>query len=293
MKAIVTFIAITYALAIALSVFIGLTGGHQSRFIGLAYLSMFVPALAVLIVKLVFADPPRLQWDRLPLKWLPLAVLLFPAILHAVMVPLVASVYGGVPWQEWLKTPVEGLYYAPASRGWGTLNLQELVERIVFNAVLGLAVVSFLALFEEVGWRGWLLPRLRVRIGARRAVVATAVIWAIWHIPFQLSGISYIHGVSPLNAALTLPIGTAAAGLILGWMWLRTESIWLVSIAHGSLNNWGQYAFKYMKESTTPQIDLTVLVAGSLALLIVGALLLWRECGCRDSSRTRQPKDIG
>jgi membrane protease YdiL (CAAX protease family) len=79
-----------------------------------------------------------------------------------------------------------------------------------------------------------------------------------------------------MKLALTLPLGTVAAGLILGWLWLRTESIWLVAIAHGALNNWGQYAFKYMKESVTSDTDLAILGAGSLTLLIVGVLLLWR-----------------
>jgi membrane protease YdiL (CAAX protease family) len=54
-------------------------------------------------------------------------------------------------------------------------------------------------------------------------------------------------------------------GLIIGWLWLRTESIWLVAIAHGALNNWGQYAFKYMKDSVTPDAvssDLAVFGAG-------------------------------
>jgi membrane protease YdiL (CAAX protease family) len=67
-----------------------------------------------------------------------------------------------------------------------------------------------------------------------------------------------------------------AVGLILGWLWLRTESIWLVAIAHGASNNWGQYVFKFMKDSGTPNRDLAVLDSGSLALLLVGALLLWR-----------------
>jgi membrane protease YdiL (CAAX protease family) len=287
MKAIVAFIAITYALAIALSVLIGLSGGHESKFIDLAYLSMFLPAIAVLIVNLVFHEAPRVQWDHFPLKWLPVALFLIPVILHAAMLPLMTAIYGGVPWQEWLKTQADGLYHRPASRGWGALNLQELMGRIVFNAVLGLIVVSFLALFEEIGWRAWLLPRLTGRMGARRAVVATAVVWAIWHVPFQFSGISYVRGFSSLNLVFTLPLGTVAAGLILGWIWLRTESIWLVSIAHGGLNNWGQYAFKYMKESTSPQKDLIVLAAGSLAMLIVGALLLWRDAAVLTFANTR------
>jgi hypothetical protein len=47
--------------------------------------------------------------------------------------------------------------------------------------------------------------------------------------------------------ALTVPVGIFAAGLVIDWLWLKTESIRIVSLAHGALNNWGQYAFKYMQ----------------------------------------------
>jgi membrane protease YdiL (CAAX protease family) len=277
MKAIVAFIGTAYGLSIALSLVIGLTGGHESKLIGLAYLSMFLPALSVLTVNLVMNEAPHLRWDEFPVRWLPVALFLIPAVLHAVMLPLTAILYGRVPWQDWLKAGPDGLYHTPVSRGWGTLNIQELVGRMLLHAVVGLVIVSFLALFEEIGWRAWLLPRLRKRMNAGAAVVVTAVIWALWHVPFQLSGILHIDGISPLKLALTLPIGTVAAGLILGWLWLRTESIWLVAIAHGALNDWGQYAFKYMRESIAPDKALIVLSAGSLTLLVVGVLLLWRD----------------
>ena len=76
-------------------------------------------------------------------------------------------------------------------------------------------------------------------------------------------------------------MGIVASGLIIGWLWLRTESIWIVSIAHGALNNWGQYAFKYMTDPAGPNLaeqvagDLRVLGTGFLVLLSVGILLLW------------------
>ena len=93
--------------------------------------------------------------------------------------------------------------------------------------------------------------------------------------PYQISGIQHIDGVSPATLAFVVPFGTTGAGFILGWLWLRTQSIWLVAIAHGALNAWGQYAFKYM-DSGAPDTDLALLRAGSLALLVVGSLLLWR-----------------
>jgi hypothetical protein len=49
-----------------------------------------------------------------------------------------------------------------------------------------------------------------------------------------------------------------------------------VAIAHGALNNWGQYAFKFVPGEGQPS-DVLVLGSGSLALIVVGAILLLRE----------------
>jgi membrane protease YdiL (CAAX protease family) len=204
------------------------------------------------------------------------ALFLIPGVLHAEMLPSMAAIQGRLRWQDWLRPQPDGLYHTPAARGWGTLTTQGLMGHVVINALVGLAIVSFLAFFEEVGWRAWLIPRLVNRMDARRAVVITAIVWVLWHVPFELSGILHVDGVSPMKLALTIPFGTMGTGLILGWLWLRTESIWLVAIAHGALNNWGQYAFKYMTASVTPDADLIVLSTGSLALVAVGGFLLWR-----------------
>lgn len=278
-KAIAVFVATAYALSIALSLVVGLTGGHESRFIGLAYLSMFLPAVSVLVVSSAMKERPRVNWDLLPLRYLPVAIFLIPVVLHAVMLPVEVTLEGGVHWQDWLTPQADGLYHTPASRGWGALALPGLVVHIGLNAVFGLIANSFMAFFEEIGWRGWLLPRLADRMEARSAVVLTSLIWAFWHVPFQVSGIQHIDGVSPVQLATGFPFGIVAAGLVLGWLWLRTESIWLVALGHGALNGWGQYAFKYMQDSVTPEAirsDLTALSAGFLALLVIGALLVWR-----------------
>jgi membrane protease YdiL (CAAX protease family) len=276
MMAIVAFVATAYALSIALSLVVGLTGGHESALIGLEYLSMFLPAVSVMIVGGAMNEFPRVRWDRFPLRYLPVALFLIPGVLHAVLLPALVRLEGGWEWQDWLTPQADGLYHAPPSRGWGVLTIEELAVHIVLNAVVGLVVASFLSFFEEIGWRAWLLPRLADRIGARRAVVVTAIIWGFWHVPFQLSGIQHIDGVSPVRLAITLPFGIMVVGLTIGWLWLRTESIWIVAIAHGALNSWGQYALKYMKESVKPGTDAAAGGAGALAMLLVGVLLLWR-----------------
>ena len=98
------------------------------------------------------------------------------------------------------------------------------------------------------------------------------------------------------TAWFSLPFGIMITGLIIGWLWLRTESIWLVAIAHGALNNWGQYAFKYMKDSVTPEAvssDLAVLRAGFLALFVVGVLLLWRGVATDATQQIGLPENAG
>jgi membrane protease YdiL (CAAX protease family) len=276
MKPIAIFVATAYALSIALSLIIGLTGGHEGPLVGLSYLSMFVPAASVLMVSAAIHEGPRISWNRFPVKYLPVALFLIPAVLHAVMLPVMVALEGPIQWQDWLTPGVDGRYHTPASRGWGTLTISGLVGHIALNAVVGLIANSIMAFFEEVGWRAWLLPRLWERLGARRAVIATAMIWGFWHVPYELSGIQHIEGVSPLRLAMTFPFGIMIAGLIIGWLWLRTQSVWLVAIAHGALNNWGQYALKYMKDSGSPSTDMVALDAGGLMLLLVGVFLLWR-----------------
>ena len=287
MNAIVVFVATTYSLSIAVSLVVGLTGGHESALAGLGYASStFLPAVAVLIAIATLDEGPRVRWDKFPLRYLPVALFLIPAVLHVVTLPLLVALEGRIAWQDWLKPQADGLYHTPLSRGWGVLTVEGLVGRIALNAVVGLAIVSVLTFFEEIGWRAWLLPRLRDRLGARAAVVVTAIIWALWHVPFQLSGVQHIDGISAARLASTLPVGIMIAGLILGWLWLRTESIWLVSIAHGALNNWGQYAFKYMKDSGSVGKDVQALGGGFLVLFAVAVVLLW--CGVpTDPSRSK------
>jgi CAAX protease family protein len=270
---ILVFVGIAYALSIVLSLIIGLTGGYQSRLMGLGYLAMLIPTISVLITNCATHEKVRsMGWDRFPVRYLPVALLLMPVVLHAVMLPA-AAFAGGLRWQAWLTPQSDGLFHTPASRGWGVLTATGLVGRIMMNAVIGLVAVSILAFFEEVGWRAWLLPRLVPRMGARCAVVVCALIWAFWHTPYALSGIHHLDGVPALLTALILPIGVAGAGLVIGWLWMRTESIWMVALAHGALNNWGQYAFKFM-EGPGGIDGALVLGAGGMALLAVGGLLL-------------------
>src|SRR6476659_2642077 len=271
--AVLTFIAIAYALSIALSLVVGTTGGHDSSLIGLSLLSMPIPTVAAAIAGAMWHDRLRIDWSRFPVRFVPVALLTIPVVLHAAMLPAASVLERGLHWQAWLTPQTDGLYHSPAARGWGDLTPSGLIARIAANAIAGILLVSLLALLEEIGWRGWLLPRLIDRFGMRRAILMTSVIWALWHVPYVLSGILHVDGVSVMSTAALQVLGTTAAGLVIGWLWVRTGSIWIAALAHGALNNWGQYAFKYMQDFTVADPWL-VLGAGDAALLVVGGLLV-------------------
>ncbi|MCH7680445.1 CPBP family intramembrane metalloprotease [candidate division KSB1 bacterium] len=180
-----------------------------------------------------------------------------------------------MPWQSWLTPAEDGLYHSPEARSWGVLTTGCLAFRIFQNAFVGIILVSFFAFFEEMGWRAWMLPRLVNRFNLRTGVLVSSIIWALWHIPFVLGGIHHIEGTPMLALLLLNPLGHIGAGNVIGWLWIRTRSIWLVTLAHGALNNWGQYAFKYMADSPGGN-NIWLLVALNLTLFTVGIAFLLR-----------------
>jgi len=272
------FFGIVFCFSIIFSLFIGLTGGHESKFVLLDFFVSVPIPIAVLIMSKVFNAPvQRLDWNKFSVRWLILALFLMPLVIHIVCLPLMVFLNNGrLPWQSWLIANKDGMYNSPDSLGWGRLTSSRLILRIFINAFAGVIIVSLLAFLEEIGWRAWLLPRLIEKFDIKKGVLIGAVVWALWHVPFMWSGIIYIKNVPANLVALINPLGIIGAGIVINWFWIKTKSIWIVCIAHGALNNWGQYAFKFMQDITTDlQAQQLWLFAGvNASLLILGLIVL-------------------
>ena len=84
--------------------------------------------------------------------------------------------------------------------------------------------IIFFGFGEEVGWRGFALPRLQNRFNALTASLILTVLWAIWHWPLFL----YRPGYTSMDVAG-----------IMGWIFsLLTGSIlltWLYNSSRGSI----------------------------------------------------------
>jgi membrane protease YdiL (CAAX protease family) len=70
-----------------------------------------------------------------------------------------------------------------------------------FSPSMPLGFMAFLLVYiglgEEIGWRGFALPRFQESLGALGGSIATGVFWALWHLPlFLIPGSSqYGHSV--------------------------------------------------------------------------------------------------
>lgn len=101
------------------------------------------------------------------------------------------------------------------------------------SSVAAPLINTLLALGEELGWRGLLLPEL-LPLGQRRAILLSGVIWGFWHAPVILQGHNYPS--QPVLGVFLMVVFTVLAGAFFGWLYLRTRSPWAPALAHGSLN---------------------------------------------------------
>lgn len=102
---------------------------------------------------------------------------------------------------------------------------------------VGLTSISALLLGpvgEEVGWRGFLLPRVLERTNAVMASLIVGAIWMIWHIPAFL-----ISGVPQSNLAFpAFMLSGVALSVFVTWIFVNARQSVLVAgiVTHGVVN---------------------------------------------------------
>ncbi|HEY8925945.1 MAG TPA: CPBP family intramembrane glutamic endopeptidase [Polyangia bacterium] len=105
---------------------------------------------------------------------------------------------------------------------------------------LAAGTVLFGGLLEEIGWTGFVTPRLRRRHGLWGAGLMAGILWAAWHFPINLwwSG----GNAGELRLSLFVPLyllggvgQLTAYRVLMTWVYDRTESVLLATLMHGSL----------------------------------------------------------
>jgi len=99
--------------------------------------------------------------------------------------------------------------------------------------VLPFFLVEIIINGEEIGWRGYVLPRLQTKYSASTSTLILGVVWGFWHLPKYLS-----HFDAVAFAWFMLHI--MAFAVILTWLYNNTRgSLLMVAICHAISNTVG------------------------------------------------------
>jgi membrane protease YdiL (CAAX protease family) len=212
-----------YALTLGMSLAIALLATPYIGELG-TLIVMVTPTVAVLLMQLVFTRDgyTRRGWSDLALHRTGWRVL--PLTFGGPL--LILGISYGIVWAT-------GIAQVQLPGGFGD---------VLLNAAMNFGVALIFCLGEEIGWRGYLLPKLQ-RYGTTAALLITGFLQAVWHLPFIVFTVFY-HGDGNVWIVVPLFVSTmTVAGVFFGYLRIAGKSTWPAAIAHAAFNAyWNVFA---------------------------------------------------
>lgn len=101
--------------------------------------------------------------------------------------------------------------------------------------VMGVGVGLMVGVFEEMGWTGFVVPRMRRRYGVRATGVIVGLLWGAWHFPPFWETTSF-SGALPLAVLLVrLFAWLPPFRVLMVWVHDQTGSLSVTMLMHASL----------------------------------------------------------
>ena len=126
-----------------------------------------------------------------------------------------------------------------------------------------IAILALLVVGEEIGWRGFALPRLQARLGGLGASVVLGVLWAAWHLAnTTIPGLERYWDAFPAFALFVV-----AQTVLFTWIANRTHgSVLLAWLFHAAINVAGS---RFAIGDPVQQWWLSAAVFGAVALVVL------------------------
>jgi membrane protease YdiL (CAAX protease family) len=141
----------------------------------------------------------------------------------------------------------------------------------IFKISTGLVIGTLFALGEEIGWRGYMLPRL-LSFGVVPAMLIVGFLHGVWHLPIMLTTDYYHNTGNPLLVVPLFLVTLTFAGVFFGFIRIWTGSVWAVAIAHAAAN----MAWEIMTEITETKSPLVLeYVGGESGVIMIAGLLVF------------------
>ncbi|WP_271714331.1 CPBP family intramembrane glutamic endopeptidase [Anaeromicropila herbilytica] len=206
-KSIIIFLIATFILS-SVCYYIYIKGGEAAS--GITALLMWCPGVVAIIIRNIYYKKEKvLGFNRCNIRY----------IILGIFIPMIYL--GGSYGIYWLLTPkafTSNIYS----------NSIGLMICAVFSSVLT-------AMGEEIGWRGFLLPKMDLIMSRKKAIILCGLIWAVWHYPLMITGL-YQSG-TPLWYQLPLfTIEIILVTSVMAYLRFQSESVWPAIILHASHN---------------------------------------------------------
>lgn len=222
-------------------------------------LGMLLFILAPLLLAVVLRGFNRAEWTdsgiglhlKGNLKWYGLALFLYPA-LAAVMITL-GSLFGAYSEQKITSMP-----FAQYIALLAPLLLQNFVKNI----------------FEEFGWRGFLVPRLFSQRNKLSSHLIVGAVWSLWHLPYWFFFLSQdiLQKTGVQNKAVFIFVSIISINLftiLFNELRLITKSVWPPLLLHMMMN--AITAFMLLNSMLTYKPNAAI-IFGLDSLVIAGIL---------------------
>lgn len=236
---------------------------------------MFMPAIASILTQWILREGFRDMFLRLHFRgnW--------GTYLLSVFVPP-ALVFGGAAlyflcFPSMFDTGFSALVSAGVAKS-------QVVTVIIVQLVQGVLLAPFINLIpclgEELGWRGYLLPKLLKRYSPRTAVLLTGVIWGIWHAPMIALGHNY--GLDylgyPWLGILLMTLFCVGFGAFVASLSIQTQSAIPAALSHASLNGIASAALLVSKAGYSPLVGpLPMGILAGAPIFVLGIVLFFSK----------------
>jgi uncharacterized protein len=236
---------------------------------------MWVPAVAALIT-IRFVTHEKLKTTGLSFgtSWK-------PYLATAVLVPLAFVVTYLITWLLGLGAPdwhLKSFYDLVAATGADMTKAPDPTQLLLGFALLSCFaspfVNSLFGLGEELGWRGFLLPRL-MPLGKWKAYLLLGVIWGLWHAPLITIGFAYPG--YPILGILFMIFLTTALSIFMNELTLHYKSAILAGWIHGVFNSQAYGIWRIVLfPNVQPILGGIMGAVGIIVILVIGlATMQW------------------
>ena len=284
-KRVIIFLVLTFAISWALEFFVvkpivdGQGYGKSIIALGIVAMMMFVPALCVLLTRLLTKEGFRnskLTFDigKDRTRYYIIAWLL-PPVLCALGAVAYFVIYPA------RFDPTHSYVIQQSAEMGVTITPEQMEQKVVLDLIVAVLMAPLLNVItcfgEEWGWRGYMMPKLLGKMKFFPAVLVGGFIWGIWHAPLIAMGHNYgteYVGAPWLGIAM-MCLFCIALGTLFTWWCTKTGNCWPAIIGHGAVNGFAAAPMYFIAENNHTLLGPTAAgIIGGSALFVAAIVVI-------------------